>query len=40
MEAHLDKKTIDKLKKLKQDKVVNGSLIKKGDHVKDSRVSK
>ncbi len=39
METHLDKKTIDKLKKLKQDKVVNGSLIKKGGHAKDTRVS-
>lgn len=37
---HLSKETIDKLKKSKQNKVVNGSLIKKGDHVKDSRVSK
>jgi hypothetical protein len=40
MEAHLDRKTIDKLNKLKQDKVVNGSLIKKGGHAKDTRVSK
>lgn len=34
----LDKKTLDKLNKLKQNKVVNGSLIKKGNDAKDSRV--
>jgi hypothetical protein len=39
METHLDKKTLDKLKQLKQNKVVNGSLIKKGSHAKDTRVS-
>ncbi len=39
MENHLDKKTLDKLRKLKQNKVVNGSLIKKGGHAKDTRVS-
>ena len=40
MESHLDKKTLDKLKKLKQNKVVNGSLIKKGGHAKDTGVQK
>lgn len=39
MKSHLDKKTIDKLNKLKQNKVVNGSLIKKGGYAKDTRVS-
>ena len=39
MESHLDKKTLDKLRKLKHNKVVNGSLIKKEGHVKNSRVS-
>ncbi len=39
MKSHLNKKTLDKLNKLKQNKVVNGSLIKKGGHAKDTRVS-
>ena len=39
MENHLDKKTLDKLNKLKQNKVVNGSLIKKEGHAKNTRVS-
>ena len=38
MEKHLDKKTLDKLNKLKQNKVVNGSLIKKENYVKDTTV--
>lgn len=38
MMNHLSKETIDKLKKSKQNKVVNGSLIKKGGHAKDTRV--
>ena len=40
MKNHLSKEQVDKLKKSKQNKVVNGSLIKKGGHAKDTRVSK
>ena len=38
MENHLSKEQIDKLKKSKQNKVINGSLIKKGKDVRDSKV--
>ena len=38
MESHLDKKTLDKLNKLKQNKVVNGSLIKKDKDVRHTKV--
>ncbi len=38
MENHLSKEQIDKLKKSKQNKVINGSLIKKEKDVRDSKV--
>ena len=38
MKNHLDKKTIDKLKQSKQNKVDNGSLIKKNKHVRYTSV--
>lgn len=38
MKNHLTKEQIDKLKESKQNKVVNGSLIKKEKDVRDSKV--
>ena len=38
MENHLSKEQIDKLKKSKQNKVINGSLIKKGKDVRNTKV--
>lgn len=38
MKNHLTSKELDKLKKSKQDKLVHGSIIKKGDYVRDSKV--
>ena len=38
MKNHLDKKQIDKLKESKQNKVVNGNLIKKGKDVRHTKV--
>lgn len=38
MKNHLDKKTIDKLKKSKENKVLSGNLIKKESYVKHSTI--
>ncbi len=38
MKNHLSKEQIDKLKNSKQEKVVNGELIKKNKHVRYSKI--
>ena len=38
MKNHLSNEQIDKLKKSKQNKLVNGSLIKKDGHVRDTKI--
>ncbi len=38
MKNHLSKEQIDKLKRSKQDKIVNGELIKKNKHVRYPKV--